>query len=104
VSTSDFLFSMRLTGREQVGTILGDVAAHVFHHVGCAPEVVNELVHDLRGVALPDADRGEHVDVQFRARTGSCEVTVSVAGRVIWRTVRDVAGDAPDDAPDARRV
>jgi hypothetical protein len=87
---------MRLTGREQVGTILGDVAAHVFHNVGCESGVVNQLVQDLRGVVLQDADRGEHVDVQFQARAGWCEVTVSVAGREVWRTVRHATGDAPD--------
>jgi len=95
VSTPDFLFSMRLTGREQVGSILADVTAHVFEHVGCAPDAVAELVRDLRAAVMPDADRGEHVDVQFRARVGSCEVSVSVADHEIWRTVRRVPGDAP---------
>ena len=96
MSTPDFLFSMRLTGREQVGSILGDVAAHVFDHVGCAPETVAELVRDLSEAVMPGADRGEHVDVQFRARQGSCEVIVSVAGRELWRTTRRVPGDSPD--------
>jgi len=95
VPTSDFLLSMRLTGREQVGSILGDVAAHVFQQIGCAPDAVAELLRDLKTAVLPNADRGDHVDVQFRARLGSCEVIVSVADHEIWRTVRGVPGDSP---------
>ena len=81
---------MRFAGRDQVGPILSDVAANVFQQVGCAPDAVAELVRDLSGAVMPGADRGEHVDVQFRARAGSCEVIVSVDDREIWRTSRRI--------------
>jgi hypothetical protein len=90
VSTADFLFSMRLTGQDQLGTIMGDLAANVFQQAGCAPDAVAELVRDLRGVDMPDASSRDHVDVQFRAAAGSCEVIVSVDDREVWRTSRRI--------------
>jgi hypothetical protein len=90
VSTADFLFSMRLAGDDQVGPILGDVAANVFQQAGCAPDAVAELVRDLRGVVVPDARSRDHVDVHFRAAAGSCEVIVSVDDREVWRTSRRI--------------
>jgi hypothetical protein len=90
VATPDFLFSMSFAGRDQIGPILSDVAANVFQHVGCAPDAVAEVVRDLSGAVMPGAEGGEHVDVQFQARAGSCEVIVYVDDREIWRTSRRI--------------
>jgi hypothetical protein len=90
VSTPDFLFSMRFAGRDQVGPVLSDVAANVFQNAGCAPDAVAEVVRDLSAAVIPGAESGEHVDVQFRARAGSCEVVVRVDDREIWRTSRRI--------------
>jgi len=95
VAAPDFLFSMRFAGRDQVGPILSEVAANVFQQVGCGPDEVAEVVRDLSGAVMPGADRGEQVDVQFRARAGSCEVVVSVDDREIWRTSRRIP-EGPD--------
>ncbi len=75
MSTPDFVFSMSFAGRDQIGPILGDVAANVFQQVGCEPDAVAELVRDLSGAVMPGAEPGEHVDVHFRAHGGSCEVS-----------------------------
>ena len=90
MSIPDFLFSMRFAGGDQAGPILSDVAANVLQQAGCGPDEVAEVVRDLSGAVLPGADRGEQVDVQFRARAGSCEVIVSVDDREIWRTLRRI--------------
>jgi hypothetical protein len=90
VPTADFLFSMRLTGEDQLGTIMGDLAANVFQQAGCPPDAVAELVRDLGGVVMPDARSRGHVDLQFRAAAGSCEVIVSVDDREVWRTSRRI--------------
>jgi hypothetical protein len=69
---------------------VSDVAASVFQNVGCDPDAVAEVIRDLNAAVLPGTDRGEPVDVQFRARGGSCEVIVRVDEREIWRTSRRI--------------
>jgi hypothetical protein len=86
----DFQFLMRFAGRNQVGPILSDVAANVFQHVGCAPDAVAELVEDLGRAVAPGAQRGGHVEVQFRAHAGACEVIVCVDDHEVWRSARRV--------------
>ena len=81
---------MRFAGRDQVGPVLGEVAANVFQQVGCDPGAVAELVRELSRAVVPGANGGEHVEVQFRAGAGSCEVIVRVDDREIWRASRRV--------------
>ena len=86
----EFLFAMKLAGRDAFERVLGEVAATVFRQVGCAPAVVAALVAELNEAIMPGADDGAGFDVQFRARAGSCEVVVFVRGREIWRTSRPI--------------
>ena len=87
MSVSEFLFAVRLTGREPFDKVLGDVATNVFRHVGCTASVVTELVEQLNAAITSNLDGGEpDVRVQFRGSPGSCEVIVLVANREVWRT------------------
>jgi hypothetical protein len=86
----EFLFAMKLAGRDAFEHVLGEVAATVFRQVGCAPAVVAALVAELNEAIRPGADDGAGFDVQFRAHAGSCEVIVFVRDREIWRTSRPI--------------
>ncbi len=84
MSEADFLFSVRLSGREPFDNVLGDVARTVFRQVGCTAPVVTDLVSQL-GKAVASANGASDVHVQFRSQAGSCEVTVLIGAREIWR-------------------
>ena len=86
--TPRFLFSMRLAGRDHGGRVMEDVAARVFRYVGWTSSAIDELVQALNAVVGPGAGSGEEVEVQFRARDGSCEVVVRFDNREVWRTSR----------------
>jgi hypothetical protein len=86
----EFLFAMKLAGRDDFERVLGEVATTVFRQVGCAPAVVADLVAELNEAIMPGADEGAGFDVQFRAHGGSCEVIVLVRDREIWRTSRPI--------------
>ena len=88
MSQSDFLFSLRLSGREPFDNVLCDVARTVFRQVGCAATAVTALVDQLDKV-VASANGASDVRVQFRGQSGSCEVTVLVGTREIWRTRAD---------------
>jgi hypothetical protein len=81
---------MKLGGRDQFDHLLGDVAATVFGQVGCAPEVVADVVKLLNAAVIPGADDGAGFDVQFRAHAGACEVVVLVREAEIWRASRPI--------------
>jgi hypothetical protein len=86
VSVSEFLFAVRLTGREPFDKVLGDVATNVFRHVGCTASEVTQLVEQLNAVVTANLDGEPDVRVQFRGSPGSCEVIVLAANREVWRT------------------
>lgn len=86
MSVSEFLFAVRLTGREPFDKVLGDVATNVFRHVGCTPSAVTQLVDQLNAVVTANLDGEPDVRVQFHGNPGSCEVIVLVANREVWRT------------------
>jgi hypothetical protein len=86
----EFLFSMKLAGRDQFDHLLGDVAANVFRHAGCEPEVVADVVKTLNAAVFPGADDGAGFEVQFRARADACEVIVLVRDAEVWRTSRPI--------------
>jgi len=76
---------MRLSGREPFDSVLGDVARTVFRQVGCTTPVVMELVNQLDKV-VASANGAADIHVQFRGESGSCEVTVLIGAKEIWRT------------------
>jgi hypothetical protein len=84
VSASDFVFAVRLAGRGPFDRIIEDVTASVFTQLGCPALEVASLVSRLTAV-VTSGDGSSELDVQVRAHGGSCEVTVSVRGREIWR-------------------
>lgn len=85
---SEFLFVMRLSGREDFDHVLKEVAANVFRHLGCAAATVAELVEALNAAVAPVLFGGTELDVQFHAHPGSCDVIVVVRDREVWRTTR----------------
>ena len=86
MSVPEFLFALRLSGREPFYNVLVDVATNVFRHVGCAAVVVTRLVNELNAVVAPKLSAASDVHVQFRGQSGSCEVIVLAGAREIWRT------------------
>jgi hypothetical protein len=85
VSASDFEFAVRLAGRGPFDRIIEDVTASVFTQLGCPALEVANLVNRLTAVVTSGFDVASELEVQFRAHAGSCEVTVSVCNREIWR-------------------
>ncbi len=88
----DFVFSVRLAGREPFDDVLGDLAATLFRQIGCSVLDVTVLVARLSAAVRSRADGESEFDVRFRAHAGSCEVVVSAHDREIWRTWHQVAG------------
>ncbi len=86
MSEPDFVFSVRLAGREPFDDVLGDLAATVLGQIGCSMPDVTVLVAQLSAAVRSRADGESEFDVQFRAHAGSCEVVVSVRDREIWRS------------------
>ncbi len=87
MSVPEFLFAVRLSGREPFDNVLSDVATNVFRHVGCTTTVVVELVERLNAVVAANLDGEPDVRVQFRGISGTCEVVVFVANQEVWRTI-----------------
>jgi len=85
VSASDFVFAVRLSGRGPFDRIIEDVTASVFTQLGCPALEVASLVTRLTAVVTSGVGGASELDVRFRAHGGSCEVTVSVCNREIWR-------------------
>ena len=85
MSASDFVFAVRLSGRGPFDRIIEDVTASVFTQLGCPAPEVTSLVARLTAAVTSGVDGPSELDVQFRAHAGSCEVTVSVCNREIWR-------------------
>lgn len=85
MSASDFVFAVRLAGRGPFDGVIEDVTASVFTQLGCSPIEVASLVSRLTAVVAAGVDEASELDVHFRAHAGSCEVTVSVCNREIWR-------------------
>jgi hypothetical protein len=85
VSASDFVFAVRLAGREGFDNLIEEVTASVFTQLGFPATTVTGLVTQVRAVVTSGVDGASDLDVQFRAHGGSCEVIVSVRDREIWR-------------------
>lgn len=90
----DFVFSMKLAGRDQAERLLPDVAVHVFQYVGYPPSAIEAMVKELTAAVIAGAAPEGVIDVRFDARDGACEATVSVDGQEVWRT-RTPKSDSP---------
>lgn len=80
-----FVFRMRVAGRDEFNRVVDAVAAALLRHIGCAADRAAEVLERLDAVLAPGADEGAGFDVEFRVRRRACDVTVSAAGREIWR-------------------
>jgi hypothetical protein len=85
VPVSDFVFAVRLAGRGPFDGVIEDVTASVFSQLGCSPLEVASLVTRLTAVVRSRGDGVSELQVQFRGHAGSCEVTVSICNREVWR-------------------
>jgi hypothetical protein len=80
------MFAVRLSGPARSDSVLGDIAANVFSHLGCASGTVTQLLEQLNAAIVPGLNGDGDLDVQFSARAGSCEVVVVSRSRELWRT------------------
>ena len=85
MSTTDFVFAMRVAGRGRFDGMLGEVAETVFRHIGLSAEAVADLTAQLNALVSARASGDSDLDVRFTARPGSCEVVVLAGTREIWR-------------------
>jgi hypothetical protein len=85
VPTTEFVFNLRVAGRDRLEGMLGEVAETVFRHLGLPAEAVNDLTVQLHALITADTPGDSDVDLLFTASPGSCEMVVSAGDREIWR-------------------
>ena len=85
MSTSEFVFAMRVAGRGWFDGMLGEVAETVFRHLGLSTTAVTDLTAQLKALISAHASVDSELDLQFTASAGSCVVVVSAGDREIWR-------------------
>src|SRR6476469_2171510 len=87
MASHDFFFALEFSSQGAPASLVEDLAANVFRHVGAAPEHAEGLTQALQDATARGAIGGDRrCDIQFRARNGMLEVLVtSNAGR-IWQT------------------
>src|SRR4029078_12038701 len=87
MGSHDFFFALEFSSQGAPASLVEDLAANVFRHVGAAPEHAEGLTQALQDATARGAIGGDRrCDIQFRARNGMLEVLVpSNAGRV-WHT------------------
>ena len=83
--SSEFVFALRVAGRDRLDGMPGEVAETVFRHLGLSASAVADLTAQLNALISAHASSDSELDVQFTARPGSCEVVVSAGDREIWR-------------------
>jgi hypothetical protein len=88
VPVAEFVFSVRLSRREQSTRLLGDVAANVFRHLGSAASTADDVVGQLTAVVSSRLNGDVEFDVRFHGHAGSCDIVVCTGGREIWRITR----------------
>ena len=87
MDSPDFFFALEFSSQGAPASLVEDLAANVFRHVGCAPEHAEGLSEALEHAAETGALGGDRrCDVQFRARNGTLEVLVSSNGGRLWQT------------------
>ena len=86
MGSQDFFFAIGCFSRDAPVSIVEDLAANIFRHVGCAPEHAEGLNEALaRAARAASSDGGRRCDVQFKARNGTLEVLVTSNGGRIWQ-------------------
>ncbi|MEO8260688.1 MAG: hypothetical protein ABI868_25310 [Acidobacteriota bacterium] len=85
MSTTEFVFALRVAGRDRLDGMLCDVAEAVFRHLGLPADAVQGLAVRLHTLIAADASPDADVDLLFTACPGSCEVVVAAGDREIWR-------------------
>ena len=81
---NEFVFAMRVAGRDRLDGMLGEVAETVFRNLGLSAPAVADLTAQLNALISADAAGDSELDLQFTARPGSCEVVVLTGTRKIW--------------------
>jgi hypothetical protein len=79
---------MQLTGCDQTDEVLSDLAEHICRHVGCGSAAVAEVIEELKAILSREPELEGALDVQFRCRPESLDVSVSARGRELWFTSR----------------
>lgn len=83
----EFTFALYLCENVRFDEMLREVTARVLGQVGCPPTVATELSDRLIAGLADGRAAGVRCDVQFCARAGEIEITLSVGGRRVVRTL-----------------
>jgi hypothetical protein len=87
MESHDFFFALECSSQGAPASLVEDLAANVFRHVGAAPEHAEGLTQALVEATAKGAIGGDRrCDIQFRARGGVLEVLVSSNGGRVWQT------------------
>jgi hypothetical protein len=86
MGSHDFFFALEFSSQGAPASLVEDLAANVFRHVGCAPEHAEDVSAALEQAVEKGAlGSDRRCDVQFRARNGTLEVLISANGGRIWQ-------------------
>jgi hypothetical protein len=87
MGSHDFFFALEFSSQGAPASLVEDLAANVFRHVGAAPEHAEGLTQALKEATAKGAIGGDRrCDIQFRARNGMLEVLVSSNAGRVWQT------------------
>ena len=88
MGSHDFFFALEFSSQGAPASLVEDLAANVFRHVGAAPTHVEGLSEALAKATekTPGSAGERRCDVQFRARNGTLEVLVTSNGGRVWQT------------------
>jgi len=83
----EFVFELRVEDRAGAADLVDDVTARILHRLGFGERVVHDIVRPLRTAV--EGLRSVCV-VQYAARRGELEITVSSGGASPWRLARPI--------------
>ena len=87
MGSPDFFFALEFSSQGAPASLVEDLAANVFRHVGCDPAHAEGLSDALeRAVATGALGGDRRCEVQFSARNGTLEVLISSNGGRVWQT------------------
>jgi hypothetical protein len=87
MGSHDFYFALEFSSQGAPASLVEDLAANVFRHVGAALDHVEGLSDALtRATEKPAGGAERRCDVQFRAGNGTLEVLVTSNGGRVWQT------------------
>ena len=88
MSSHDFVFSLRLSGRPDT-QMIGELTASVLKFVG-SPAAAADIVEGLTAAARKGSETDGY-DVQFKAHGGELEIAMLRSGQPVWRTSHRIA-------------